>query len=204
MRAFGLRLVLLAGFAAPLAVEAETLKVVEVNAPAVNCVPSDHLQDHGDPFRRSYPAALHRNCGHRLAAVAQLHGGTRHARRRQDRLSLPHQPDRGLRLGGVHRRCRARLRPGGEAPLPARGHGRRVRHHHGRSRHHRHQIRDEDRERHRVRARAGFVPLGGADIKNTTFFFGLAADGAPTASTARIWAVGSPPFFEVDARVPAH
>src|SRR3954462_15013834 len=38
MRAFGLRLVLLAAFAAPLAVEAETLKVVEVNAPAVNCV----------------------------------------------------------------------------------------------------------------------------------------------------------------------
>ena len=38
MRAFGLRLVLLAGFAAPLPLEAETLKVVEVNAPAVNCV----------------------------------------------------------------------------------------------------------------------------------------------------------------------
>src|SRR5215207_9284820 len=38
MRAFALRLVLLAAFAAPLAVEAETLKVVEVNAPAVNCV----------------------------------------------------------------------------------------------------------------------------------------------------------------------
>jgi len=38
MRAFGLRLAFLAAFAAPLAVEAETLKVVEVNAPAVNCV----------------------------------------------------------------------------------------------------------------------------------------------------------------------
>jgi len=37
MRAFGLRLAFLAAFAAPLAVEAETLKVVEVNAPAVNC-----------------------------------------------------------------------------------------------------------------------------------------------------------------------
>jgi hypothetical protein len=38
MRAFGLRLAFLAAFAAPLAVEPETLKVVEVNAPAVNCV----------------------------------------------------------------------------------------------------------------------------------------------------------------------
>ena len=50
----------------------------------------------------------------------------------------------------------------------------------------------------------GLCLSGGADIKNTTFFFGLAADGAPTASTARIWAVGNPPFYEVDARVPAH
>src|SRR4051794_15273068 len=50
----------------------------------------------------------------------------------------------------------------------------------------------------------GLCLSGGADIKNTTFFFGLAADGVPMASTARIWAVGSPPFFEVDARVPAH
>jgi hypothetical protein len=50
----------------------------------------------------------------------------------------------------------------------------------------------------------GLCLSGGADIKNTTFFFGLAADGAPTASTARIWAVGNPPFYEVAARVPAH
>src|SRR5829696_6058418 len=124
MRAFGLRLAFLAAFAAPLAVEAETLKVVEVNAPAVNCV-----------FRTtcripvtdsvSYPPELHCNHGNRLAAVAQLHGRTRHARRRQDRLSLSHQPDRGLRLGGMHRRSCARLRPGGEAPVPDRGYGRR-------------------------------------------------------------------------------
>src|SRR5215207_2258453 len=50
----------------------------------------------------------------------------------------------------------------------------------------------------------GLCLSGGADIKNTTFFFGLAADTAPTASTARIWAVGNPPFYEVEARVPAH
>jgi hypothetical protein len=45
---------------------------------------------------------------------------------------------------------------------------------------------------------------GGADVKNTTFFFGLAADAAPMPSKAHIWAAGNPPFFEVDARVPTH
>ena len=45
---------------------------------------------------------------------------------------------------------------------------------------------------------------GPPDINNTTFFFGLAAPAAPSAAKALIWASGSPSFFEVDARVPAH
>ncbi len=45
---------------------------------------------------------------------------------------------------------------------------------------------------------------GGADIKNTTFFFGLAAATAPTQIDAEIYAVGSPAFYSVPARVPTH
>jgi hypothetical protein len=45
---------------------------------------------------------------------------------------------------------------------------------------------------------------GGANIANTTYFFGLAAAGAPQAVTAQIFSVGTPPLYGVDARVPAH
>jgi hypothetical protein len=45
---------------------------------------------------------------------------------------------------------------------------------------------------------------GPPNIANTTFFFGLAADTAPMASKATIWAIGTPAFYEVDARVPTH
>jgi hypothetical protein len=45
---------------------------------------------------------------------------------------------------------------------------------------------------------------GGADIANTTYFFGLAAAGAPQAVSAQIFSVGTPPLYAVDARVPAH
>jgi hypothetical protein len=45
---------------------------------------------------------------------------------------------------------------------------------------------------------------GPPDIANTTFFFGLAAGTTPSASKAGIWAMGTPPYFEVDARVPRH
>ncbi len=45
---------------------------------------------------------------------------------------------------------------------------------------------------------------GGPDIKNTTFFFGLAADTVPMATSAQIFSVGSPPLYNVDARVPTH
>jgi hypothetical protein len=52
--------------------------------------------------------------------------------------------------------------------------------------------------------KGGLCLDGGPDIKNTTFFFGLAADAAPVASSAHLWAVGEPAFYEVAARVPAH
>jgi hypothetical protein len=45
---------------------------------------------------------------------------------------------------------------------------------------------------------------GGASIANTTYFFGLAAAGAPQAVSAQIFSVGTPPLYAVDARVPAH
>jgi hypothetical protein len=47
---------------------------------------------------------------------------------------------------------------------------------------------------------------GPANIKNTTFFFGLAADAepAPKPIAAQIYAIGSPPLYEVEARVPKH
>ena len=47
---------------------------------------------------------------------------------------------------------------------------------------------------------------GGPDIKNTTFFFGLAAAAAPAAKPidAQIFSAGSPPLYSVEARVPAH
>jgi hypothetical protein len=45
---------------------------------------------------------------------------------------------------------------------------------------------------------------GPPDVSKTTFFFGLAATAAPMHVTASIGAIGSPPFFGVDARVPTH
>jgi hypothetical protein len=44
----------------------------------------------------------------------------------------------------------------------------------------------------------------GPDIKNTTFFFGLAADAVPMAISAQIYSAGTPPLYNVDARVPTH
>jgi hypothetical protein len=47
---------------------------------------------------------------------------------------------------------------------------------------------------------------GGPDIKNTTFFFGLAADKVPAAKPieAQISSAGIPPLYAVEARVPEH
>ena len=45
---------------------------------------------------------------------------------------------------------------------------------------------------------------GGPDVKNTTFFFGLAASTPPMAVAGQIFATGSTPFFAVAARVPTH
>jgi len=45
---------------------------------------------------------------------------------------------------------------------------------------------------------------GPADVKKTTFFFGLAATAAPMHVNATMAAIGDPAFFSVDARVPTH
>ena len=45
---------------------------------------------------------------------------------------------------------------------------------------------------------------GPANDANTTFFIGLAAATGPMTSTATIWAIGTPPFYSVAARVPTH
>ena len=42
------------------------------------------------------------------------------------------------------------------------------------------------------------------DPKNTTFFFGLAATTPPKAIMVHIYKVGDPPFIELQARVPNH
>jgi hypothetical protein len=39
---------------------------------------------------------------------------------------------------------------------------------------------------------------------NTTYFFGLAAGATPQPIAAQIFSIGTPPLYEVDARVPAH
>ncbi len=52
---------------------------------------------------------------------------------------------------------------------------------------------------------AGPLCLNGpADIKNTTFFFGLAAATAPMHHEAQLSVTGFPPIYGVDARVPTH
>jgi hypothetical protein len=45
---------------------------------------------------------------------------------------------------------------------------------------------------------------GPPSIANTTFFFGLAGGTSPSVSTAGIWAMGNPSYYEVAARVPTH
>jgi hypothetical protein len=45
---------------------------------------------------------------------------------------------------------------------------------------------------------------GPADIKNTTFFIGLAAVAAPMHVNAEISVIGPTPIFAADARVPTH
>lgn len=45
---------------------------------------------------------------------------------------------------------------------------------------------------------------GPPDIKRTTYFIGLAATAAPMHVNATIVATGDPAFFSVDARVPTH
>lgn len=45
---------------------------------------------------------------------------------------------------------------------------------------------------------------GPADIKNTTFFIGLAATAAPMHANAQISTTGTTPIYSVDARVPTH
>jgi len=45
---------------------------------------------------------------------------------------------------------------------------------------------------------------GPADIKNTTFFIGLAAAAAPMHVNAQIAVVGQVPIYAADARVPTH
>jgi hypothetical protein len=45
---------------------------------------------------------------------------------------------------------------------------------------------------------------GAASDKNTTFFFGLAAAAAPMKITGTVFAPGDPPLIQVEARVPTH
>ena len=44
---------------------------------------------------------------------------------------------------------------------------------------------------------------GGPNLANTTFLFGLAADTPAMATSAQIFSSGNPPLYSVDARVPS-
>jgi hypothetical protein len=52
----------------------------------------------------------------------------------------------------------------------------------------------------------GLCLAGAPDIKNTTFFFGMAANNAPATKPieAMVNGIGSPPIYPVEARVPVH
>jgi hypothetical protein len=50
----------------------------------------------------------------------------------------------------------------------------------------------------------GLCLAGGPNLENTTFFFGLAADTPSMATAAQIFSAGNPPLYSVDARVPNH
>ena len=45
---------------------------------------------------------------------------------------------------------------------------------------------------------------GPPNVAKTTFFFGLAAATAPMKIKAQVFALGDPPFYSIDARVPTH
>ncbi|WP_375413976.1 hypothetical protein [uncultured Bradyrhizobium sp.] len=45
---------------------------------------------------------------------------------------------------------------------------------------------------------------GPPDVKKTTFFFGLAAAAAPMKVSASVYGTGDPGFFAIEARVPTH
>ncbi len=51
---------------------------------------------------------------------------------------------------------------------------------------------------------APLCAAGPPDVKRTTYFIGLAAEAAPMHVNAMIVATGVPAFFSVDARVPTH
>jgi len=52
--------------------------------------------------------------------------------------------------------------------------------------------------------KAALCADGPPDIKRTTFFFGLAAAAAPMHVNATVSVIGTPPIYAVDARVPTH
>ncbi len=45
---------------------------------------------------------------------------------------------------------------------------------------------------------------GPPDVKKTTFFFGLAATAAPMKVSASVYGIGDPGLFGIDVRVPTH
>ena len=51
---------------------------------------------------------------------------------------------------------------------------------------------------------APLCAAGPPDIKRTTFFIGLAAAAAPMHVNAQMVMIGDPPLYSVDARVPTH
>ena len=204
MRAFGLRLVLLAGFAAPLPLEAETLKVVEVNAPAVNCV-----------FRTTCRITVTDSVGHiplpfiATAGTAWLQSrsftaepGTPGAGKTGYlyRISLTEASGSAECIGGLVLDfgpvAKLPYQPGVMADvfvITTGGLGTIG-------------IKSATKTGNVIEFELaqGLCLSGGADIKNTTFFIGLAATAAPMNVKAQISTTGTTPIYSVDVRVPTH
>ena len=177
-----------AALSAPLPAHAADLTVVNVSAPAVNCV-----------FNASCTVVVTDSAGtlqytplgeRRLPAIAHL---SRRAGRRHHGLRVSRRPHAGDRLHRMLGRGRGQFRAGRPVDLSSEPAGAGVRHHPGRPRQRRHPIRRAGRRRHHVHVQR--LP-----VRRTVqlLFRGL------TAATATLFGFGTPPFVQTDARTPQH
>jgi hypothetical protein len=192
-----------AALAIPCAAEAQLLKIVEVNAPKVNCVfqtdcslpVTDSTSNISPPFLAAPGTALMQSRTFAGEAGAPGAGTTGY----EYRLSMTEASAPGCILG-------FNLNFGPHKPLPYANN----------------QLADvyvvttgglgtiglKSAERNGDIIEFTFAsPVcadGPPDIKKTTFFFGLAGTAVPMKVSASVYGPGDPGFFGIDARVPTH